>query len=474
MKVVEADVLVIGTGIAGVSAALRLARDKARRIVVITREADSLEGATRHAQGGIATVGPDDSPDLLVENILRAGAGLSLQRAAEILAEEGPRLVQEILIEEAQIPFDRSAEGNLHYTREGGHSVARILHVGDRTGEAIAKGLHALLKEFPNVELVTCATAVDLITFPHHALDPHTVYDPITCHGAYVLDQRSGEVHRYIAGATVLATGGLGRIYRYTTNPPGARGDGLAMAHRAGTRVINAEYVQFHPTTLAVPEGENFLISEAVRGEGGKLLTPDGRRFMGKYAPDWGDLAPRDGVARAIHQEMTLHGYPHVLLDVSEVKNFPERFPTIYAHCRKLGIDVPAQPIPVRRSGTCTPSGRWPAPGFMGRIAWRAPRCLRAWCSGTGPAAPSLGSPRNPSRSERSPPGSRRRTAPRPTPPSSTATGAPFNIRCGTTWAFSPGRSGTFGTCGRTLWTSTAGRGWTTRSLACGTAPKRR
>jgi L-aspartate oxidase len=169
------------------------------------------------------------------------------------------------------------------------------------------------------VQLVTRATAVDLITFSHHALDPLTVYDHITCHRAYVLDQRNGEVERYIAGATVLATGGLGRIYRYTTNPPGARGDGLAMAHRAGARVINAEYIQFYLTTLAVPEGENFLISEAVRGEGGKLLTPDGRRFMGEYAPDWGDLAPRDVVARAIHQEMTLHGFPHVLLDVSNV-----------------------------------------------------------------------------------------------------------------------------------------------------------
>ena len=347
MRVHEADVLVIGAGIGGVTCALRLARDRARKIVVITREEDPLEGATRHAQGGIATLGPEDSPELLVEDILRAGAGLSLRRAAEILAEEGPRLVQEILIQEAQIPFDRSAKGNLHYTREGGHSVARILHVGDHTGEAIARGLHALLKELPNVELVTGATAVDLITFPHHALDPLTVYEPITCHGAYVLDQQSGEVHRYLAGATVLATGGLGRIYRYTTNPPGARGDGLAMAHRAGARVINAEYVQFHPTTLAIPEGENFLISEAVRGEGGKLLTPDGRRFMDEYAPSWGDLAPRDVVARAIHREMTLHGHPYVLLDVSQVENFPERFPTIYARCRELGIDPEREPIPV-------------------------------------------------------------------------------------------------------------------------------
>jgi len=343
----EADILVIGTGIGGVACALRLARDRARKIVVITREKDPLEGATRHAQGGIATVGPDDSPDLLAEDILRAGAGLSLKKTAELVASEGPELVRKLLVQEAKVPFERTAEGKLDFTREGGHSRARVLYVGDQTGAAIAQALHALLGQFPNVELVTCATAVDLITFPHHALDLLTVYDPITCHGAYVLDQRSGEVERYIAGATVLATGGLGRIYRYTTNPPGARGDGLAMAHRAGARVINAEYIQFHPTTLAVPEGENFLISEAVRGEGGKLLTPDGRRFMEEYAPGWGDLAPRDVVARAIHQEMTLHGYPYVLLDVSKVQNFPERFPTIYAKCCEVGINVPEEPIPV-------------------------------------------------------------------------------------------------------------------------------
>jgi len=359
VKTEIADVLVIGTGIAGLACALRLARDRERWIVVITREADPEEGSTRHAQGGIATLGPGDSAELFVEDILRAGAGLSLRRAAEIVAREGPELVRRLLIEEARVPFDRAPGGDLHYTREGGHTVPRILHVGDRTGAAIARALHGLLTGFPNVKLVTRATAVDLITFPHHARDPLTVYDPITCHGAYVLDQGTGEVHTYLAGATVLATGGLGRIYRYTTNPPGARGDGLAMAHRAGARVINAEYIQFHPTTLAVPEGGNFLISEAVRGEGGRLLTPDGRRFMKEYAPEWGDLAPRDVVARAIHREMTLHGYPHVLLDVSGIKNFAERFPTIHAKCREVGIDVPEEPIPVVPAAHYSCGGVW-------------------------------------------------------------------------------------------------------------------
>ncbi len=359
MGAVSADVLVIGAGIAGLSCALRLTRDRARQIVVITREGDPEESATRYAQGGIAALGPGDSLELFVEDILQAGAGLSLKRAAEIVAREGPALVRKLLIEEAGVPFDRMPEGDLHYTREGAHSVPRILHVGDRTGAAIVQALHALLRKFPNVELVTGATAVDLITFPHHARDPLTVYEPITCCGAYVLDQGTGEVHRYIAGATVLATGGLGRIYRYTTNPPCARGDGLAMAHRAGARAINLQYIQFHPTTIAVPEGENFLISEAVRGEGGRLLTPDGRHFMEEYAPEWVDLAPRDVVARAIHREMTLHGYPYVLLDVSGIKDFAQRFPTIYRKCRELGIDVPKEPIPVVPAAHYSCGGVW-------------------------------------------------------------------------------------------------------------------
>ena len=359
MRAVSADVLVTGAGIAGLSCALALARDRGRRVVVITREEDPEESTTRYAQGGIAALGPEDSAELFVEDILRAGAGLSLRRAAEIVATEGPKLIRELLMEQARVPFDRTPEGDLHYTREGAHSLPRVLHVGDRTGAAIAQALHALLKGFPNVELVTRATAVDLITFPHHARDPLTVYDPITCHGAYVLKQETGQVYTYLAGATVLATGGLGRIYRYTTNPPGARGDGLAMAHRAGARVINAEYIQFHPTTLAVPEGENFLISEAVRGEGGRLLTPDGRHFMEEYAPKWGDLAPRDVVARAIHRELTLHGYPYVLLDVSGIKDFERRFPTIYAKCREVGIDVPRVPIPVVPAAHYSCGGVW-------------------------------------------------------------------------------------------------------------------
>ena len=347
----QTDVLVIGCGIAGASAALQLAADRSREITVVTRASEPEESNTRYAQGGIVTLGLDDSADLLVDDVVSAGAGLSLEPAARIMAKEGPRLVDKVLIDRLEIGFDRTGDGErLDYGREAAHSRPRILHVGDATGRAIIRALIAALQEQPNVHIITDATAVDLITYPHHARDPMTVYDPITCHGAYVFRQAHREVHRYIAGATILATGGLGRIYRHTTNPDGARGDGLAMAYRAGARVINAEYVQFHPTTLAVHDGEGFLISEAVRGEGGRLYTPDGRHFMDEYDPEWGDLAPRDVVSRAIHHEMIVNGFSHVLLDMHSAMSaeyIRERFPTIYQRCLEVGIDVTSQSIPV-------------------------------------------------------------------------------------------------------------------------------
>jgi L-aspartate oxidase len=346
----EADVLIIGCGIAGASAAFRLAQDHTRQFILITRAVDPTESNSRYAQGGIVTLGEGDSADLLVKDILAAGAGLSLPSAARILATEGPGLVHEVLVNTLDVAFDKRPNGQPAYGQEGAHSRARILHVGDATGYAIMKALITALQQLPNVCIVDSATAVDLITFPHHAQNPLTVYEPVTCHGAYVFERSQRAVRRYLAGMTILATGGLGRIYRHTTNPEGSRGDGLAMAYRAGARVINAEYVQFHPTAIGVPGGEGFLISEALRGEGGRLLTPDGRAFMADYAPRWGDLAPRDVVARAIHHEMVEHGHPYVLLDIHSAlspAHIQERFPTIYAHCLTLDIDITRQPIPV-------------------------------------------------------------------------------------------------------------------------------
>ncbi len=212
------------------------------------------------------------------------------------------------------------------------------------------RGWSRHFKKLPNVEMETNYTAVDLITYPHHSRDPLSAYDPITCHGVYVFDRAAHTIHRTLAAATILATGGLGRIYRNTTNPIGARGDGLAMSSRAGARIINSEYIQFHPTALAVPGAEGFLISEAVRGEGAVLLTPEGEPFMEKYSPEWKDLAPRDVVARAIHTEMEDHNYSYVLLDIAShmpAAKIRERFPNIYAECKRVGVDITRESIPV-------------------------------------------------------------------------------------------------------------------------------
>jgi len=346
----QTDILIIGTGIAGATAALQLARNPERHITLITRDPDPHESNTRWAQGGIVHRGPGDSADLLVQDILAAGDGVNLPSAVRILADEGPELLQRLLIETAQVQFDTDRNGQLSYGQEAAHSVRRILHVGDSTGHAISQGLIAVLKEKTNIQWFHNATAVDLITFPHHSRDPLATYRPITCYGAYVFDRDRRAIHRTLAAVTVLATGGLGRIFRNTTNPPGSRGDGLAMAHRAGARIINAEYVQFHPTALAIPGAEGFLISEAVRGEGGILLTPEGSPFMARYAPEWKDLAPRDIVSRAIHHQMEINGYSHVLLDIAS--NMPAdairvRFPTIYATCLRNGLDITSEPIPV-------------------------------------------------------------------------------------------------------------------------------
>ncbi|MBI5602421.1 MAG: L-aspartate oxidase [Deltaproteobacteria bacterium] len=344
------DVLIIGSGIAGATAALNLARNPQRRIILITRAPDPCESNSRYAQGGIIGRGPGDSPELLVEDILAAGAGASLPRAARILAEEGPALLQEVLIETAEVPFDAQGNGEPAWGQEGAHSRRRILHVGDGTGQAIISAMMRGVRQTPNIELITEATAVDLITYPHHSRDPLAAYEPVTCHGGYVFDRKGKAVHRTLAPFTILASGGIGRLYRNTTNPAGARGDGLAMANRAGARILNAEYIQFHPTALAVPGAEGFLISEAVRGEGGVLLRPDGRPFMEAYSPEWKDLAPRDVVARAIHTEMETHGYSYVLLDIAShlpAGEIKVRFPNIYSECQRVGLDMTREPIPV-------------------------------------------------------------------------------------------------------------------------------
>jgi L-aspartate oxidase len=346
----QTDVLIIGSGLAGATAALRLAEDRQRHITVITRAAEPIESNSQYAQGGIVGRGGDDTAELLVEDVLNAGDGISYRPAVEILAQEGPQIIEQLLMDQAGVDFDRDDQGQIIYGLEAAHSRRRILHVGDLTGKAIMKAMLKTISEQPNITLLTNQTAVDLLTFPHHALDPQAAYQPLHCHGAYVFAHDTCQVNPILAGTTILATGGLGQIFMNTSNPPGSRGDGLAMAYRAGARVVNAEYIQFHPTALHMPGATKHLISEAVRGEGGILITPDGDAFMERYAPRWKDLAPRDIVARAIYWEMLENDYHYVLLDIAshmKPEAIKARFPQIYALCQTQDIDITSRPIPV-------------------------------------------------------------------------------------------------------------------------------
>lgn len=345
-----ADLLVIGGGIAGGACALRAAQ-LGLEVVAVVKARNPERTNTEWAQGGIVARSAEDSVPLLVEDILEAGDGIGWKAAAQQLAELGPQLVMDWLAGELGVPFDRTEAGDLSYTSEAAHSRRRILHVGDHTGHAIQEKLTEALRDHPKVRLVPSATAVDLITRSHHDPAPWAAYEPDRVLGAYVLDEEAGVVRTYLARATALATGGLGQIFLHTTNPSSATGDGIAMAWRAGVPVRTMEYVQFHPTAFFSPQGERFLISEAVRGEGAWLLDGQGRRFMEKHAPDQLELAPRDEVARAIHEELSLSGDPCVYLDIAnhhrDGLDVAARFPKIHGFLSKRGIDMAKDPIPV-------------------------------------------------------------------------------------------------------------------------------
>jgi L-aspartate oxidase len=343
---ITSDILVIGCGAAGACCALRAAR-AGLSVIVITNAADPLESNSDYAQGGILARPPGDGADELARDIISAGDGLCDEEAVRLLADAVPEIVDRFLIAELGVNFSRDAQGDLDFTQEAAHSRRRIAHADDATGHAITSKLLDAVRAEPRIQTLTCHTAVDLITVPHHSVDARAVYRQIECLGAYVLDQRRIEVKRFFAPHTVLATGGLGQLYLHTTNPRVARGDGLAMAHRAGAEIINAEYVQFHPTAFYHRDADRFLISESVRGEGAILRDRRGREFMHDYHPD-GSLAPRDVVARAIHEEMLKAGDEYVLLDLAPLKVDPKtRFPTIYEKCLEYGVDIAQQPVPV-------------------------------------------------------------------------------------------------------------------------------
>ncbi len=352
-ETLQTDILVIGSGLAGLAAAWDAAK-RGCQVTLLTRAEKPEESNTDRAQGGIIYRAPGESPEQLVADILSVGGGLSSPDAARLLSHEGPRLVKEILIDELGVPFDvfkndSSTEnpGQLDLTREASHSLPRIVHYKDQTGFAIERAFLERVRSHPNVKVMSHATAVDLLTVSHHSLEPTDVYRPLTCVGAYVLDRKTEKIFSLLARETILATGGLGNVFRHTTNPPGARGDGIAMAYRAGARCMNMQYIQFHPTALFAPDG-CFLISETVRGEGGRLVDRHGKEFMQRFHPD-GSLAPRDIAARAIYQTMLESGEPCVYLDITHkpADQLRERFPGIYAVCIERGIDLTCEPIPV-------------------------------------------------------------------------------------------------------------------------------
>ncbi len=342
----ETDVLIIGCGIAGATAALTLA-EKGIDTIMIAKGDDFSNTNTYYAQGGIAALGEKDSPEQFVEDIMRSGGGINYKKAVAHTVAPSRKHVNDILIDKLKVPFSLK-KGSYDLAREGAHSQRRILNVKDMTGKLIQEHFSLYCKKLHNLKILFNHTAIDLLTHPHHSSNFERLYESPCTIGAYVLNQTSEKVKRIFAKKVILASGGLSSIYLHSTNPKDVVGNGIAMAYRAGARLANLEYVQFHPTSLFHKEADSFLISEAVRGEGAKLMNLKGEYFMKQYSP-LGDLAPRDEVSRAIYEEMIKYGNDYVLLDLASFAeiNVKDRFPTIYENCLKYDIDIEKRPIPV-------------------------------------------------------------------------------------------------------------------------------
>ncbi len=339
----DSDFLVIGSGIAGLTCALECARSGT--VALVTK--DHLpESASQYAQGGIASVwSPEDSFESHIEDTLVAGAGLCHRNVVELVVREGPARVRDLIARGTHFDLRGDAEdADYDLGREGGHSKRRILHASDATGREIIRALTDAVRAAPTIAVFENHLAVDLLL--EHKVQP--VADAGACWGAYILDRGTSQVHRFIARATFLCTGGAGKVYLYTSNPDVATGDGVAMAYRAGLPVANMEFSQFHPPCLYHPQAKSFLVTEALRGEGAVLRRPDGEAFMARYHAR-AELAPRDIVARAIDSEMKIHGFDCVYLAMrhSEADFVRRRFPTVYENCLRFGIDMTRQPLPV-------------------------------------------------------------------------------------------------------------------------------
>jgi len=306
-----------------------------------------LDANSDWAQGGIIYDTSTD-PELLARDILEASDGTANPAAVRQLVTEGPKAVQELLIDDLKVGFDRGDDGKLELTREGGHSARRIIHAKDRTGHAILSAVAGGVDSTPGITRHTGAIAVDLLTLSHNTDNPEDRYKPLTCFGAYALMEGASEPIAIVARKTIMACGGLGQIFQHSTNHPGIVGHGVAMAYRVGARLIDLEYVQFHPTVFYGKNAPRFLITEALRGEGAVLVNVDGEHFMQGVHPR-GSLAPRDIVSRAIHHEMTNSGEPCVYLDLSALDGdyLRERFPTVHQSCLQHGVDISREPIPV-------------------------------------------------------------------------------------------------------------------------------
>jgi len=344
----EFDLLVLGSGIAGLTAAISAAGE-GRQVAVVSKEPMLEESNTLYAQGGIVARGEGDSPELLARDITLAGDGLNSREAVDLLAAQGPPLVDELLVERLRVPFNRDGSGRPARTQEAVHSVRRIYYSQDTTGRAIELALVEAVKNNPRIRLFPAHAAIDLITNTHNSTDFQERYRRTRVIGAYLWDPAAARVKAFFAPATILATGGAGNLFLHTSNPPCATADGLAMASRVGAEILNAEYVQFHPTVLFHRDVKRFLISEAVRGEGARLVNHKGQAFMKKYDPERADLAPRDEVARAMYREMEEEGSDYLLLDARSAagSRLEERFPGIFEKCMSVGLDIRREPIPV-------------------------------------------------------------------------------------------------------------------------------